>query len=98
MTTESSMTPNPHREAGHTPGPWHWDEVSSSVIADALDGGYSNCVASYVYGADAHLIAAAPKLHDLIRESLYHLRLDDGAKGYHERVLAVLKEIRGESA
>lgn len=31
------------------------------------------------------------RLHDLLRESLYHLRLDDGAKAYHEKVMLVLR-------
>ncbi|MGV1682962.1 hypothetical protein [Sphingopyxis sp. NJF-3] len=36
----------------------------------------------------------AERLRDLIRESLYHLRLDDGAKAYHEKACAALSETR----
>ncbi len=34
------------------------------------------------------------RLHDLLHESLYHLRLDDGAKAFHEKVMALLKARR----
>jgi hypothetical protein len=47
--------------------------------------------------ANARLMAAAPDLAALIEESLYHLRLDDGAKAYHGRAIAMLSHLRGDS-
>lgn len=33
------------------------------------------------------------RLHELLYESLYHLRLDDGAKAFHEKVMTLLKAL-----
>jgi hypothetical protein len=32
-----------------------------------------------------------------VEESLYHLRLDDGAKAYHERALAALTKEKSDA-
>jgi hypothetical protein len=91
--------------AAFTPGPWAVNPVNAQV--DAFDSGKPVPVCQLLWPtalrsedvteANGHLIAAAPELDQLVRESLYHLRLDDGAKGYHERALRCLAKVGGDS-
>jgi hypothetical protein len=40
------------------------------------------------------LAKSAPMMHEFLMESLYHLRLDRGARSYHDKVLALMDEIK----
>lgn len=80
-------------------GPWELDPTAShpwKVRAPYADGppGYATIV-EVGYRPNAVAIAATPELLELVEESLYHLRLDDAAKNYHNRALAIIAKAKG---
>jgi hypothetical protein len=64
MTT--SMTPNPHREAGHTPGPWRANGNAIQTETGEYVANLSSPRGAEQRERDAHLIAAAPGLYDML--------------------------------
>jgi hypothetical protein len=104
----TSMTPNPHREAGHTPGPWQANGNAIQTETGEYVANLSSPRGAEQRERDAGLIAAAPELYEAgeeLADKLWILSCesrDEKSRAAAEAAIAMWNaakaKARGESA
>ena len=76
--TLGMKTEDVFRKSAHTPGPWRVEQETKAV--SRIVGAYGDEVVENCWTVDAHLIAAAPEMLEVLRELLSDTKSTEDAR------------------